>query len=149
MARRVRKLCSTIDSSTKSSSTFVITGPSAGGLGAQTAIELAAANLKEIVLAGRTRAKVPPVVEAIQRVNPKIRTVFVELDLADLSSVRRAAETIKGNVAVIDVLFDNARVMAAKDYNESADGYELQFASNHLRHFLLANWLAEKLFAAA
>lgn len=63
MARRVRKLCSKIDSSTKSSSTFVITGPSAGGLGAQTAIELAAANPKEIVLAGRTRAKVPPVVE--------------------------------------------------------------------------------------
>lgn len=81
-------------------------------------------------------------------VNPKIRTIFVELDLVDLSSVHRAAETIKGNVAVIDVLFDNAGVMAVKDYNKSADGYKLQFASNHLGHFLLANLLAEKLFAA-
>lgn len=81
-------------------------------------------------------------------VNPKIRTVFVELDLADLSSVRRTAETIKGTVAVIDVLFDNAGVMAVEDHNKSADGCELQFASNHLGHFLLANLLAEKLSAA-
>lgn len=43
MARRVRKLCSTIKSLTKPSNTGVITGPNTGGLGAQTAIELAAA----------------------------------------------------------------------------------------------------------
>ena len=73
----------------------------------------------------------------------------MELDLADLSSVRRAAETIQDNIAVIVVLFDNAGVLAVEDYNKSADGYELQFASNHLSRFLLANLLAEKLFAAA
>lgn len=69
----------------------------------------------------------------------------MKLDIADLSSVRRAAEKV--NVAVIVVLFYNAGAMAVKDYNKSADGYELQSASNHLGRFLLANLLAEKLFA--
>lgn len=39
--------------------------------------------------------------------------------------------------------------MAVKDYTKFANGYELRFTSNHLGHFLLANLLAEKLFAAA
>ena len=127
--------------------TVVITGPSAGGLGAQTAIELAAANPKELIFAGRTKAKVEPVIETIRKINPNISTTFVQLDLANLASVRKAAETIKSSVVNIDILINNAGIMAVKEYSKSADGYELQFASNHLGHFLLTNLLAEKLFA--
>lgn len=49
----------------------------------------------------------------------------MELDLADLSSVRRVAEIIDGSVAVIYLLFNNAGVMAVKDYTKPADGYEV------------------------
>lgn len=88
-----------------------------------------------------------PVIETIRKINPKISTTFVQLDLTNLASVRKAAETIKSSVVNIDILINNAGIMAVKEYSKSADGYELQFASNHLGHFLLTNLLAEKLFA--
>lgn len=128
--------------------TIVITGPSANGLGAQTAIELAAANPKELIFAGRTMATLEPVIESIRKIGRNISITFVQLDLANLASVRKAAETISSSVDKIDMLINNAGVMAVKEYSKSADGHELQFASNHLGHFLFTNLLAKKLFAA-
>ncbi|MCJ1267810.1 hypothetical protein MMC22_007696 [Lobaria immixta] len=128
--------------------TIVITGPSANGLGAQTAIELAAANPKELIFAGRTMATLEPVIESVRKIGRNISITFVQLDLASFASVRKAAETISSSVDKIDMLINNAGVMAVKEYHKSADGHELQFASNHLGHFLFTNLLAKKLFAA-
>ena len=58
-------------------------------------------------------------------VEPPFRIFFMELDLADLSSVRRVAEIIDGSVAVIYLLFNNAGVMAVKDYTKPEDVYEV------------------------
>jgi NAD(P)-dependent dehydrogenase (short-subunit alcohol dehydrogenase family) len=73
---------------------------------------------------------------------------FVELDLSSLSSVRKAATEINSKIERLDLLVNNAGIMATRDFEKSVDGIELQFAANHVGHFLLTNLLMEKLFAA-
>ncbi|KAA6408314.1 MAG: hypothetical protein FRX48_08056 [Lasallia pustulata] len=127
---------------------IVITGPSAGGIGAETAISLASANPKQLILLGRTEAKISPVLDEIKKINPAISAKFIKLDLGNLSSVREAASTINERVSHIDVLINNAGIMAVKQYTKTVDGFESQLATNHLGHFLLTNLLMGKLLAA-
>ncbi|KAL8382919.1 hypothetical protein RB595_006609 [Gaeumannomyces hyphopodioides] len=124
----------------------LITGPTAGGIGAETAISLAHAAPALIVLLGRSREKAQPVLDAVRAVDAAVPTKFVELDLCSLASVRAAAAAILADPAVprIDALINNAAVMACP-FGLSADGIELQFASGHVGHFLLTNLLAPKL----
>ena len=131
-----------------SNDTVLITGPSLGGIGAEAALSLAFGEPKRIVLAGRSEAKIKPVMDQIKEINTDVDVLFVPLDLSNNASVRRAAETINGKVAVLDVLINNAGVMAIKKYTTSADGFEMQFATNYLGHFLLTNLLMSKIVAA-
>jgi NAD(P)-dependent dehydrogenase (short-subunit alcohol dehydrogenase family) len=80
--------------------------------------------------------------------NPKIDVMIVTLDLSDNTSVQQAAKTINSSIDHLDVLVNNAGVMAIKDYIKSADGFEMHFASNYLGHFLLTNLLMGKIIAA-
>lgn len=109
----------------------MITGPSVGGLGAETALALARGNPKQLVLAGRNEAKIKPLIDEIATANSKIDVKFVKLDLADLASVRAAADQVKASVEKIDVLINNAGIMAVQKYTKTADGIEIQFGSNH------------------
>lgn len=88
--------------------TVLITGPSENGIGAQTAIFLASGKPKCIILAGRSRSKIEPVMDRIRESQPDVEVVFVGVDLGDLASVRKAAREIKGRVAAIDVVINNA-----------------------------------------
>ena len=126
----------------------LITGPSLGGIGAEAALSIADGEPMQLILAGRSEAKIKPVIDQIKAINPKVDVLFVPLDLSDNTSVRRAAEVINNNIEVLDVLINNAGVMAIKDYTKSVDGYEMHFASNHLGHFLLTNLLMSKIVAA-
>ena len=128
--------------------TVVLTGPSKGSLGAEFAITIAAGNPKQIVLAGRNKSKITPVIAEIQHINPLVEVTFVALDLGDNSSVRKAAERIKNSVSKIDGLLNSAGIMAVRNYKTSADGLESHFVTNCLGHFLLTNLLMEKLIAA-
>jgi NAD(P)-dependent dehydrogenase (short-subunit alcohol dehydrogenase family) len=125
----------------------VITGPSEASLGAEAAVTIAAAKPKHIVLAGRTRSKIDPVIESIKAVDSSIEVSFVTLDLLDNASVRKAAANIKTIIPHINILINSAGVMARKDYETSVDGVEKQFAANHLGHFLLTNLLLDKIVA--
>ncbi|KAK6595245.1 short-chain dehydrogenase [Botrytis cinerea] len=69
--------------------------------------------------------------------------------LAELKSVRQAAEKIKTLTDKIHILINNAGVMAVKHYATSVEGVESQFAANYLGHFLLTNLLAKEIVAAA
>jgi NAD(P)-dependent dehydrogenase (short-subunit alcohol dehydrogenase family) len=80
--------------------------------------------------------------------NPKIDIMIVPLNISDNSSVRWVAKTINSSIDRLDVLVNNAGVMAIKDYTKSADGFEMHFASNHLGHFLLTNLLMSNILAA-
>jgi NAD(P)-dependent dehydrogenase (short-subunit alcohol dehydrogenase family) len=110
--------------------TAVVTGANSG-IGLVTARELARAGA-DVVLAvrdvGRGEAAAASFVGSYE-----VR----QLDLADLSSVRRFADEWDED---LDVLINNAGVMAVP-HQRSADGYEMQFATNHLGHFALTNLL--------
>jgi NAD(P)-dependent dehydrogenase (short-subunit alcohol dehydrogenase family) len=126
--------------------TIVVTGPTIGGLGHHTALELARKGAR-VVLAGRTPAKVEATAAAIRAEVPDADLLAVRLDLASLSSVRNAAAELVG-VGAIDVLVNNAGVMAPP-YARTADGLELQMATNHFGPFLLTGLLLPQLAESA
>ncbi len=120
----------------------LITGPTPGGIGAESAKSLATADPKHLILAGRTLSKIQPLIDDLSSTHPNVKVSFVQLDLANLKSVREAAESVKVALAgdKIDVVILNAAVMACP-YALTADGVESQFATNHLGHFLFGNLL--------
>lgn len=124
---------------------IVITGASKGGLGAETALSLAAANPKKIILTGRSEGKIAPVLEQIKQMNPNIETQFITLELGNQQSVRKAAAEINASVSKIDILINNAGIMAVEKYTKTEDGVESQFGCNHVGPFLFTNLLADKL----
>jgi NAD(P)-dependent dehydrogenase (short-subunit alcohol dehydrogenase family) len=130
--------------------TFLITGTSAGGLGASTALALAHHAPTQLILVSRTRAKVDPVIEQIRSINPSIRVVFIPCELTDFSSVRAAAQKITDDAAIskIDVVVNNAGVMAVPEYTLDKQGFEMTLSACHLGHFLLTNVLLPKTLAA-
>ena len=124
----------------------VVTGAT-GGLGLETALDLAGAGA-EVVLAGRNPAK-GRAAEALIRGRFKDAAVrFDLLDLASLASVRAFADRMLAAGRPIDILVDNAGVMALPKRESTADGFEMQFGTNYLSHFALTGRLLPLLTAA-
>ncbi len=73
---------------------------------------------------------------------------LLHLDLADLVSVRRAAAAVLADHARLDLLVNNAGVMGTP-YRQTADGFELQMATNHLGHFALTGLLLDRIVTTA
>lgn len=130
----------------QSGRTVVVTGPTLGGLGHHTALELARKGAR-VVLAGRNPAKVEETVAAIKDEVPGATLDALHLDLASLASVRQAAAAAT-QVGPIDVLVNNAGVMGTP-YSRTADGLELQMATNHFGPFLLTGLLLPQLVQSA
>ncbi|KAL2067223.1 hypothetical protein VTL71DRAFT_1647 [Oculimacula yallundae] len=124
--------------------TVLITGPSQGGIGAQTALTIAAGLPSHIILTGRSLTKIEPIITSINTSHPSVKTTFIPLDLASQSSVRASAKEIDALVEKIDIFICNAAIMACP-YEKNEDGIESQFATNHVGHFLLVNLLRAKL----
>jgi len=129
----------------QSGRTIVVTGPTIGGLGHFTALELARKGA-HVVLAGRTPAKVDETVAAIREQVPDAALETLQLDLASLGSVRHAAAAA-ARFGAIDVLINNAGVMGTP-YSRTVDGLELQLATNHFGPFLLTGLLLPQLVAS-
>jgi NAD(P)-dependent dehydrogenase (short-subunit alcohol dehydrogenase family) len=127
-----------------SGTTAVVTGPSVGGIGHATALELARHGAR-VVLAGRSPAKLVEAEVAIRRAVPDAELVPVTLDLSDLSSVRRAAEEITA-LGSLHRLVNNAGIMATP-YRRTVDGLEQQLATNHFGPFLLTGLLLPALIS--
>jgi NAD(P)-dependent dehydrogenase (short-subunit alcohol dehydrogenase family) len=125
--------------------TVVVTGAN-GGLGLATALAFAAKDA-HVVMAVRDQAKASHTVAAIRAEVPDASLELVALDLGSLVSVRRAAEEILAGHAVIDVLMNNAGVMAMPE-RQTADGFEMQLGVNHLGHWALTAQLMPALLAA-
>ncbi|KAF7946157.1 hypothetical protein EAE96_009160 [Botrytis aclada] len=129
--------------------TFVITGPTPGGLGAQTALLLAASKPAIILLLGRDEFKATATVESVKAVSPSTTVKFVHCDLGNYSTIKTAAESILATTPKIHALINNAGVMAPAEYRTTSEGVELQFGANHIGHFLLTNLLMPAIVAAA
>ncbi|GLZ41281.1 oxidoreductase [Actinokineospora sp. NBRC 105648] len=122
--------------------TYIVTGGNSG-LGFETARELAGHGA-EVILTARDPEKGRAAVERIQAAHPDARVESRLLDLADLDTV----EVFANGIQQVDVLINNAGVMMPPR-TESAQGYELQFAVNHLGHFALTGRLLDVLKESA
>jgi NAD(P)-dependent dehydrogenase (short-subunit alcohol dehydrogenase family) len=124
----------------------VITGASSG-LGVETARTLAIAGAAVLLLA-RDKEKVEAVAQQLRDDYPGASISTATMDLADLDSVRNAAQQIVADMPSINLLFNNAGVMACP-LGRTAQGFEMQFGTNHMGHFLLSCLLAPSLMAAS
>jgi NAD(P)-dependent dehydrogenase (short-subunit alcohol dehydrogenase family) len=114
--------------------TAIVTGAT-GGLGYETALALAKAGA-EVILTGRDDQKGQSALEKISREVIGARLSFEHLDLASLASVADFAQRMSAR-PTLDLLINNAGVMALPRRQTTADGFEMQFGTNHLGHFAL------------
>ncbi|MBU2668115.1 SDR family oxidoreductase [Actinoplanes bogorensis] len=117
----------------------VITGAS-DGMGLIMATRLAAAGA-ELILPVRNPAKGDRAIAGIRRDNPRARVSLRALDLSSLASVAALGETLRAEGDPIHLLINNAGVMRPPARQTTADGFELQFGTNHLGHFALVGHL--------
>src|ERR1700684_4484959 len=120
---------------------ILVTGASAG-LGVETARSLAAHGA-QVVGAARDLNKAEAATEQVRKDALSNGGSFelIELDLANLKSVRACAERLLAKGEAFDVVIANAGVMATP-FGHTADGFETQFGTNHLGHFVLVNRIA-------
>jgi NAD(P)-dependent dehydrogenase (short-subunit alcohol dehydrogenase family) len=114
--------------------TAIVTGAT-GGLGYETALALARAGA-DVILTGRDAGKGQSALDKIGREVVGSKITFESLDLANLASVAAFAERTRARPSV-DLLINNAGVMALPRRQVTADGFEMQFGTNHLGHFAL------------
>lgn len=122
---------------------ILTTGVSPGSLGAHFVRAIAHAQPRLLILAGRTKSKIEETVRAIQADGSTTATRVLELDLASLENVRDAAASVNRHEGSIDVLVNNAGIMAS-DYHTTVDGFEGQFGTNHLGAWLFTNLIMDK-----
>jgi NAD(P)-dependent dehydrogenase (short-subunit alcohol dehydrogenase family) len=133
MAATLTKSWTADDIGDLTGTTALITGANSG-LGLESAKALAGHGA-QVILAGRDPGRLA---DAAQQVAGTPLTL--RMDLADLSSVRQAAAEVSDMVQRLDILMNNAGVMATP-YEQTADGFERQIGTNHLGHFALTGLL--------
>jgi NAD(P)-dependent dehydrogenase (short-subunit alcohol dehydrogenase family) len=125
---------------------FAITGTSAG-LGEEATRAIAAAGGSVLMLA-RNKDANDAAAARVRAAVPDADVLTVQVDLADLASIRAGAQTILDRDQPIDVLINNAGVMACP-WGTTADGFEMQFGTNHLGHFELTRRLMPAVLAGS
>ena len=122
----------------------VVTGGNSG-IGYEAALALAGKGAR-VILAVRNAEKGQAAVTAIQRAHPGAAAEVIALDLSNLGSVRRFAEAFLQRFEQLPLLINNAGVMALP-FGRTADGFEMQFGTNHLGHFALTGLLMPAILA--
>lgn len=118
----------------------IVTG-SSSGIGYETARVLANKNAK-VIISVRNLEKGKAAEEKIKAQYKDADVLVMELDLANLKSVHAFADNFKKQYKQLDLLINNAGVMMPP-YSKTADGFELQFGTNHLGHFALTGLLID------
>ena len=124
-----------------------ITGGNAG-IGKETALGLVGRNAT-VIMGCRSKKRAEAALSDIRKKEPGANIDFIELDLSNLASVRKCAATFLKKYNRLDILINNAGVMAIPERQLTADGFEMQFGTNHLGHFLLTQLLMEALLRSA
>lgn len=120
----------------------IVTG-SSSGIGLETARVLSVKGA-QVILAVRNLVKGAEAMAKINGSASNSNVSLMELDLASLKSIERFSQAFKMDHDQLDLLINNAGVMIPP-YNKTADGFELQFGTNHLGHFALTGQLMELL----
>ena len=127
-----------------SSKIIVITGASAG-IGKYTTQELAKMG-GTVIMACRDLQKAEQAHASILEKTPNSKSLKIDimhLDLCDLNSIREFVKAFKAKYNRLDILINNAGVMALPKRKTTKDGFEMQIGTNHLGHFLLTNLLLD------
>lgn len=127
--------------------TVLVTGANWGGLGAEAARVIAKNGAGLVILAGRRQESLDETIQKIKAESPNANLRSLILDLSSLESVRQAAQEVNQYPETIDVLINNAAVMATP-YSITKDGFELQFGTNHLGHFLFTGLILSRIMAS-
>ncbi len=120
----------------------VVTGANSG-IGYETARALARKGAA-VILACRDAKKGQQAVQKIKLELPEAKADLMPLNLSELASVRRFAAEFKNRYGGLDLLINNAGIMAVP-FGRTADGFELQFGTNHLGHFALTLLLVDRI----
>lgn len=123
---------------------ILVTGVSPGGLGAEFAVTISKHSPALLILANRNIERANDTAKKINVVSPGVSTRVLKLDLGSQRQVREAAAEVNGYEEKINVLVNNAGIMAGP-HTTSPDGIEHQFATNHIGHFLFTNLIMKKL----
>ncbi len=127
--------------------TALVTGANSG-IGYQAALELARYGA-HVLLACRNAAKGQAALERLKREAPGgAAAELVEVDMASLASIRSFATAFARRGIPLDLLINNAGVMALPKREVTVDGFERQFGTNHLGHFALTGLLIPQLLAS-
>jgi NAD(P)-dependent dehydrogenase (short-subunit alcohol dehydrogenase family) len=118
----------------------IVTGANSG-IGYEMARALAGKEAR-VILACRNKDKGDAAVRQITQEYPEAKAELMQLDLADLASVRRFADEFANHCDRLDILINNAGIMRTP-FGKTADGFELQFGTNHLGHFALTGLLLD------
>jgi len=129
-----------------SGKTFIVTGANSG-IGLE-AVRVLAAKRAAVVLACRNLEKGQAAIDAIRKASPGAALTLERLDLGNLGSVRAFAENFAKSHARLDVLINNAGIMAIPRHT-TRDGFETQIGTNHLGHFALTGLLLGRLAESA
>jgi len=124
--------------------TIIITGANSG-IGYEAAKEFSRKGAT-VIMACRNMDKAAKALIEIKKDIPNTDAEIMELDVSSLKSVKLFAETFKAKYTKLDILLNNAGVMMPP-YGKTIDGFELQFATNHLGHFALTGELIDLLIA--
>ena len=117
----------------------IVTGAT-GGLGYETALALAQHGA-EVILAARNADKGRDAVASIRAAAPQANLHFARVDLASLASVAEFSSRMLEQGRAIDMLVNNAGVMALPERQETVDGFEMQLGVNYLSHYALTGRL--------
>lgn len=128
---------------------MLVTGVTPGGLGCETARSIALQEPKLLIIAGRSISKLQDAEDTIKKSSPQAYVRQLVLDLGSFATVRKAAVEVNGwtDVPAIDVVINNAGIMACP-FKLTPDGFESQFGTNHLGHFLFTQLIIGKVIAA-
>ena len=126
----------------QSGKTVIITGANSG-IGYEATLALAGKGA-HVIMACRSLDKGNAAADQIRVTTPIGKVTLQQLDLADLASVARFAETFLAEYPHLDILINNAGVMAIP-YRQTVDGFEMQIGTNHFGHFALTGLLIDLL----
>jgi len=130
-----------------SSKVIIVTGGNSG-VGKQSVLELSKHKPAKLYMTARSKAKYDAAVTDIKKSNPNASITFLELDLASFASIKAAANTVLAENDRLDILINNAGVMALPQ-GLTKDGFEVQFGTNHMGHALLTKILMPLLLRTA
>ncbi|KAG2175311.1 hypothetical protein INT44_007799 [Umbelopsis vinacea] len=127
--------------------TVLITGCTFGGLGFEAARVVSKNHAGLVILAGRKQESLDDAIEKIKAETPSANLRSLLIDLASLESVKHAAAEVNAYSEPIDVLINNAAIMASPYYT-TKDGLEAQIGTNHIGPFLFTNLILPKVLAS-